>query len=355
LSKIGPGIASRKDKFGYTPLHLAAQNNHVAATALLLQLGCHADGHVKSDGHSCSTPLHRAAFSGATAAMKVLLDWKATSRCDLLARDTSYGDNATPLHKAASGGRYLAVHLLLKEFEWQDLDTSITNQDPCTGDSLLTRGLCAKDKEGRTPLDVANYYFNIQDTERKAVAHWDGIAGGIADWGKCVQLLASAAGKEPNKTRMQDSKAITEPNTPPLLPQIPMHLRRGVNACMDCDLDGHCITASWQASFQKTLFGAASAALHQFDKSKPAERSQVSSANPIADAMEEEIDLNRNSASENTESNNVISEDHGNTGGCKFSKGICCGICRTHTIALYPRPKTFQLVCKKCLCLYEHL
>lgn len=117
LSKIND-VATRKDDAGYNPLHFTAQFNHVAATALLLQLGCDVDG----SGHCGATPLHRAAFSGATAAMKVLLEWKtpgidypqtiaidaevtcsenATAsnthtsamsskekRCDLLARDT---------------------------------------------------------------------------------------------------------------------------------------------------------------------------------------------------------------------------------------------------------------------------
>ena len=109
LTKIGPAIASRQDGNGYTPLHLAAQHNHVSATALLLQLGCHVDGLVLQERGldnnatvvSCgATPLHRAAFSGATAGMKVLLDWNKGSeenesalisskpRCNLLAKDT---------------------------------------------------------------------------------------------------------------------------------------------------------------------------------------------------------------------------------------------------------------------------
>ena len=71
LSKI-KDVATRRDDAGYSPLHFTAQFNHVAATALLLQLGCPVDV-----GVCGATPLHRAAFSGATAAMKVLLEWKA--------------------------------------------------------------------------------------------------------------------------------------------------------------------------------------------------------------------------------------------------------------------------------------
>mmetsp|Transcript_9471 Transcript_9471/g.28254 ORF Transcript_9471/g.28254 Transcript_9471/m.28254 type:complete len:140 (-) Transcript_9471:2351-2770(-) len=109
LSKI-KDIASRRDGAGYSPLHYAAQFNHVAATAFLLKLGCPVDG----EGHCGATPLHRASFSGATAAMKVLLEWNNgdssdgtqqtsltideyaegssmtcdSERCDLLAKDT---------------------------------------------------------------------------------------------------------------------------------------------------------------------------------------------------------------------------------------------------------------------------
>ena len=75
----------------------------------MLQLGCPVDG----GGNVGATPLHRVAFSGATAAMKVLLEWNnpgnrsfqasvldteastptsaissKESYCDLLARDT---------------------------------------------------------------------------------------------------------------------------------------------------------------------------------------------------------------------------------------------------------------------------
>ncbi len=70
LSKI-KDITTRKDDAGYNPLHFTAQFNHVAATALLLQMGCPVDG----GGHCGATPLHRAAFSGATATIKVLLEW----------------------------------------------------------------------------------------------------------------------------------------------------------------------------------------------------------------------------------------------------------------------------------------
>lgn len=78
LSKI-QNVATRRDDAGYTPLHFAAQFNHLAATALLLNLGCSVDG----GGYCGATPLHRASFSGATATMKVILEWNSDNilRC----------------------------------------------------------------------------------------------------------------------------------------------------------------------------------------------------------------------------------------------------------------------------------
>jgi hypothetical protein len=76
LSKI-QDVATRRDDSGYTPLHYAAQFNQVAATAMLLELGCSIDG----GGYCGATPLHRASFSGATASMKVLLVWNDDIPC----------------------------------------------------------------------------------------------------------------------------------------------------------------------------------------------------------------------------------------------------------------------------------
>eukprot|EP00533_Pseudo-nitzschia_delicatissima_P008346 CAMPEP_0116108288 /NCGR_PEP_ID=MMETSP0327-20121206/16703_1 /TAXON_ID=44447 /ORGANISM="Pseudo-nitzschia delicatissima, Strain B596" /LENGTH=358 /DNA_ID=CAMNT_0003601185 /DNA_START=97 /DNA_END=1170 /DNA_ORIENTATION=+ len=284
LSKI-KDVTTRSDDAGYNPLHFTAQFNHVAATALLLQMGCPVDG----GGHCGATPLHRASFSGATATMKVLLEWNAPNKtysettdtemafvediasdsrtpasatqskaryCDLLARDTSFGDESTPLHKAAAGGRYLAVHMILGALKERNSATS-NGLSSAPKNSWIQRGLLARDKYGRTPLDVARHFLQIQETERDAVARWDEVAGGSADWGKCAKMLENA-------TTENKRNSIGNPSSRnQAIPGLPLHLRRGVMACLDCtglpgQNDNVCMTASWQASFQKALGNSAS-------------------------------------------------------------------------------------------------
>jgi len=100
-----PALASKVDAYGYTALHYAAQQNHVAVVAFLLANGCPADA------NACgATPLHRAAYAGSTEACALLLGAGA----DVHARDTSFSDHATPLHKAYSAG-HAAVAALLRQ------------------------------------------------------------------------------------------------------------------------------------------------------------------------------------------------------------------------------------------------
>eukprot|EP00934_Nitzschia_sp_Nitz4_P002565 Nitzschia sp. Nitz4//scaffold182_size44100//21101//21893//NITZ4_007254-RA/size44100-augustus-gene-0.23-mRNA-1//-1//CDS//3329539565//2555//frame0 len=187
-------VWNRRDSAGYTPLHLAAQQNHVAATSLLLQMGADVEGRTTSSQEMISpgtaTPLHRASFSGATGSMRVLLEHDS----DMLAKDTSFMDNKTPLHKAVAGGRYLAVQLLLDELQRK---------------MILKEGLSTLDSSHSTPLQVAQVLVERQEEERQSVARWDQIAGGPADWEKCVALL-SAAQKEIDQQETQSPALSTD-------------------------------------------------------------------------------------------------------------------------------------------------
>ena len=364
LSKI-KDVTTRIDDAGYSPLHFTAQFNHVAATALLLQLGCPVDG----GGFCGATPLHRAAFSGATAAMKVLLEWKAPSNdysstsiesegevsndksgeqfCDLLARDTSFGDESTPLHKAVAGGRYLAVHMIVEALK--DRDNTLANGSKIiigSSNSWLQRGLVAEDKYGRTPLDVAQHFFQIQDTERDAVARWDEVAGGVADWGKCVSLLesATAVGRSemrPNEPSPANKQIGNQSRSCQSIPGLPLHLRRGVMACLDCSpMPGGngpvCMTTNWQISFQQAL---GNSAMQCMIASAPAATVDSGVVQPTSFLSRDKSSPNTNQDTRPTIANPKMK---GTT-----TQSICKR-CLKPTVAFYPLPGVGTLVCKSC-------
>ncbi|EQC38580.1 hypothetical protein SDRG_04283 [Saprolegnia diclina VS20] len=92
------------DDFGYTSLHYAAQWDRVDVVAYLFQKGA------SVDARACgATPLHRAAFRGSVASVRLLLAHGADANLP----DTSFGDLRTALHKAASEGHDDIVALLL--------------------------------------------------------------------------------------------------------------------------------------------------------------------------------------------------------------------------------------------------
>lgn len=392
-------VARRRDDYGYTPLHYAAQFNHVAATALLLNLGCPVDGVADDDNYAigCCTPLHRAAFSGATASMRVLLEWNkdeidddirfekadittvATTesttilrqrlerkRCDLLAKDTSFGDQSTPLHKAAAGGRYLSIYLLLKAMKERENH----QMELSSSFSLLQYGLLSKDKFGRTPLDVAKYYLSIQDTERPAVSRWDAVAGGTADWNKCVNILQNImhpAGKtigncgftrkginvlrkEPQISQCIVINANGMNEETSILPRTPIQFMKRSYECLDCDpSNGGCRVTHWQSAFEKVL-GISAATVYKKNSSSTSANTSRNYVHYSESSQRHDTGLSFRLNQEqqygrlkpNTEVGAAVSNEKADT-------TTKCPHCRQRCVAFYPLPGARKFVCKICL------
>jgi ankyrin repeat protein len=330
LERFESSVAHRQDAGGSTPLHLAAQHGHVSATSMLLR---RIPVNAASSG---ATALHRASFSGAVATMRLLL---ADPACALLQPDTSFGDCMTPLHKAASGGRYLAVQLLV---------------DALTAKDELHYALIAVDNMTRTPIDVAREKQQYQDEEQKSVARWDVVAGGTADWGKCVQLLVQASGKTKtadlnSDTRGRTSSAASASNNLTRQP-LPKHLAQGLD-CLDCDENGGCLTSSWEVAFRAALSDSVGSAIDSsVSPSKPNDSQLDGTQTMDATVPQPTHDSNvaPHPSTHGLSNLQVAKKNEKSPETSAASLGQNCTCCGTNAIVLYKSSIDGQLVCKTC-------
>jgi hypothetical protein len=240
--------------------------------------------------------------------------------------DTSFGDCMTPLHKAASGGRYLAVQLLLEALDDR---------------GLLQQALPAKDSAGKTPLDVAKERHADQTEGHKTVARWDVIAGGVADWDKCVQLLVKASRSE-KQTAVGSSNNSRSGNT--LSRQsLPVHLMQGSTDCMDCDDEsGRCLTSSWETAFRTALLYSVGDAVGAGSKRKDYEEE-----GDAAQAVDHTMDATHTKVTPAAAGGATTVE--ASQTEADMSLGQNCAVCTTKTVVLYnSSSNSGQLVCKRC-------
>ncbi len=148
----GGAEVNAKDEDSETPLHFAAHLGHNKKTIMVLIA---AGAEVNARNKCGWTPLHWAAYGGCSETAKVLLKAGA----ELKVRTTSgMWIGQTPLHKAALKGNPEAVKVLLE----------------------AGAKINAKDKDGRTPLDMTKQRKDWADPKRQA---------------KCAELLREHGGK----------------------------------------------------------------------------------------------------------------------------------------------------------------
>lgn len=140
---------STRDQQGLTPLHLAAERDHLAIAMLLLDH----KAPINARANGGRTPLHLAARYGSAALVEYLVD---DGRADVNARTV---DGRTPLHYAAGVAedgdeeRREVVRVLR---DWK--------ADPTV-----------EDNKGRTPRDVAQKkdFWDVSSTLRRAEKRWE--------------------------------------------------------------------------------------------------------------------------------------------------------------------------------------
>eukprot|EP00794_Sanderia_malayensis_P004801 gene4801-5428_t len=116
------------DANGYTPLHVAAEDNHPQVVRMFINHSPSLIFQANKDGNTCA---HIAAANGSLKVMKALV------QCDKTSVNTRNKRNyETPMHLAASGGHYDLMQFLMEK-----------------GGSLED-----EDKEGMTPLHLCAKY-----------------------------------------------------------------------------------------------------------------------------------------------------------------------------------------------------
>lgn len=160
LLQNGANLHARYDDL-WTPLHLAAQNGHLEMTTLLINYG----GRVIGPNEDF-TPLHFAAQEGYLDIAQLLL----THDADVRAR---YQNGWTPLHLAAQEGHTLMVTLLLE-------NGALINAMPAQGFTPLHSAAFLGRLDSVRALLVNHAIPSVKDHEGQT-PHQLALAGGFHD------------------------------------------------------------------------------------------------------------------------------------------------------------------------------
>ncbi|GMI23240.1 hypothetical protein TeGR_g13290 [Tetraparma gracilis] len=160
------------DDYGYSPLHYAAQNNHVPLVSHFLSLLSAANPSPASLSLALShsapplppgcSPLHRACFSGAVPSLLLLLPHLELQAL-LLADASTGGPPMTPLQKCVVAGRAGSAYVLL-----------------CRAASLPAPALLSVLNPSSVPASsLASYWrsFSSSHGDVDPASRWDSVAG----------------------------------------------------------------------------------------------------------------------------------------------------------------------------------
>jgi palmitoyltransferase ZDHHC13/17 len=135
-----------KDSSGCTPLLIAAQYGQVEVVAFLLQKGAQ----LLAVDKSGDTALHWASYKGSIPVCGLLGYY---DNALTFAMVDQYGQ--TPLHLAALRGHTSVVRYILRQLGTTLNNTKSGKSSTFSSSSALSDVLFLKDKNGRTPLDLA--------------------------------------------------------------------------------------------------------------------------------------------------------------------------------------------------------
>mmetsp|Transcript_14225 Transcript_14225/g.35936 ORF Transcript_14225/g.35936 Transcript_14225/m.35936 type:complete len:872 (-) Transcript_14225:361-2976(-) len=193
----GPtAVLELRDKRGRTPLHLAASENRPEAAASLLAAGASA-GAADANG---LLPIHKAAYAGAAATLRVLTTGPAAATHI----NAALRDGMTPLHLAAWKGSADSVTVLLlagASCMARNDRGGTALHEAAAGGSLEVIGVLlqgpgkraakVRDAAGRSPAELAAQAGHKQAAQQLRAAEQDGLLGFL---GRKLGLAADGAG-----------------------------------------------------------------------------------------------------------------------------------------------------------------
>jgi hypothetical protein len=217
------------DDYGYTPLHLAAQNNstdivtHLMALLLrgnsggdgaLSEAVCHRDAPLES-----TTPLHRCCYSGGAECLHLLLPHVQAAELLLGEQDTGSRCPETALHKSVKAGRFKCTYLLLR-------------RAASLGMEVLRAMLALEGDWGM---------YEAENSEVDPASHWNDVAGGCGDSKICVAVLDHFL----NNVLRAGGEGVGEP--------YPSSSEITIELALPCERSDP--TQSWREQFEKFDFG----------------------------------------------------------------------------------------------------